>query len=301
MMVEDRELLVDASTGKSRVAVPYEPVVSSSSMSWEGFRLEHHRVPEIVANDVYHLNHVVVVMLNAPAKVEVRFPGQTHTKEIRPNQVSLIPAHALLSARCSQRHEFAMVSIEPRFLARAAHELGGLDQLELTPTIAADDCLLASLVIGLDREASAGCPGGTAYAESLASMMAVHLASKYSTKTPRIRESNAGLTRRQLSQVLDHIHANFAKEVPLTTLASVSGLSPYHFARLFKQSTGLAPHQYLIRVRIERARGLLLHSNESITSIATQVGFCDQSHFSTHFKRIYGVTPRAFIQQIARR
>ena len=64
MMVEDRELLVDASTGKSRVAVPYEPVVSSSSMSWEGFRLEHHRVPEIVANDVYHLNHVVVVMLN---------------------------------------------------------------------------------------------------------------------------------------------------------------------------------------------------------------------------------------------
>jgi AraC family transcriptional regulator len=301
MMVEDRELLVDASTGKSRVAVPYEPVVSSSSMSWEGFRLEHHRVPEIVANDVYHLNHVVVVMLNAPAKVEVRFPGQTHTKEIRPNQVSLIPAHALLSARCSQRHEFAMVSIEPRFLARAAHELGGLDQLELTPTIAADDCLLASLVISLDREATAGCPQGTAYAESLASMMAVHLASKYSTTKPRIRESNAGLTRRQLSQVLDHIHANFAKEVPLTTLASVSGLSAYHFARLFKQSTGLAPHQYLIRVRIERARGLLLHSNESITSIATQVGFCDQSHFSTHFKRIYGVTPRAFIQQIARR
>ena len=188
-MVEDRELLVDASTGKSRVAVPYEPVVSSSSMSWEGFRLEHHRVPEMVANDVYHLNHVVVVMLNAPAKVEVRFPGQTLTKEIRPNQVSLIPAHALLSARCSQRHEFAMVSIEPRFLARAAHEFGGLDQLELTPTIAADDGLLASLVIGLDHEASAGCPGGTAYAESLASMMAVHLASKYSTKTPRIRRA----------------------------------------------------------------------------------------------------------------
>ena len=301
MMTENRELLVDVKTGQSRVAIPHHPVVSSSKMTWQGFHHERHAIPEFAADDVYHLNHVVVVQLNAPAKVEGTVSGQRFDKEVRPQQVSFIPAHAVISARCGQRQEFAMISIEPRFLARAAHEVGGANQLELTPTIAADDPLLASLVMGLDHEAESGCPVGNAYAESLASMVAVHLAAKYSTQAPRLRESTGGLSRRQLAQALDFVHANFAKDVPLPTLAAVAGLSPYHFARLFKQSTGLAPHQYLIRVRVERARGLLLHGNESITSIATQVGFCDQSHFSTHFKRIYGVTPRVFIQQIAQR
>lgn len=301
MMTENRELLVDVKTGQSRVAIPHTPVVSSSKMTWQGFHHERHAIPEFSADDVYHLNHVVVVQLNAPAKVEGTVSGQKFDKEVHPQQVSLIPAHAVISARCGQRQEFAMISIEPRFLARAAHDVGGVCQLELTPTIAADDPLLASLVMGLDREAESGCPVGNVYAESLAAMVAVHLATKYSTQTPRLRESTRGLTRRQLAQALDFVHANFEKDVPLTTLASVAGLSTYHFARLFKQSTGLAPHQYLIRVRVERARGLLLHGNESITGVATQVGFCDQSHFSTHFKRIYGVTPRAFIQQIAQR
>jgi len=301
IMTENRELLVDVKTGTSRVAVPHDPIVSSSKMTWQGFHHERHAIPGFEADDVYHLNHVVVVQLNAPAKVEGTLAGVRFEKEVRPQQVSLIPARAMISARCEQRQEFAMISIEPRFLARAAHEVVGLDQLELTPTIAADDPLLASLVMGLDQEAESGCPVGNAYAESLASMLAVHLATKYSAQAPRLRESTGGLTRRQLAQALDFVHENFAKDVPLTTLATVAGLSTYHFARLFKQSTGLAPHQYLLRVRVERARGLMLHSNESIASIATQVGFCDQSHFSTHFKRIYGVTPRAFIQQITKR
>lgn len=300
MMSENRTMLVDSKTGKSRVAVPYDPIISSTNMEWVGFQLEHHRVPEMVADEVYHLNHIVVVLLNKPVKVEMKLPGRNHRNEIRPNQVSLIPAGALVSARVGHQHEFAMLSIEPRFLARAAHDVGGLDQLELTPTIAVDDPLLSALIIGLDQEAASGCRRGIAYAESLASTVAVHLVSKYSTQKPQPHERTGGLTRRQLAQALDFLHANFVNDVPLVDLASAAGLSPFHFARLFKQSTGVAPHQYLIRVRIERARALLLHSNETITSIATQVGFCDQSHFSTHFKRHYGVTPRAFIQQIAR-
>ncbi len=301
MMTENRELLVDVKTGQSRVAIPHRPVVSSSKMTWKGFHHERHAIPGFAADGVYHLNHVVVLQLKGTAKVEGTVSGLRFDKEVRPQQVSLIPAYAVISARCGQCQEFAMISIEPRFLARAAHEVGGVGQLELTPTIAVDDPLLASLVMGLDHEAESGCPVGNGYAESLASMVAVHLATKYSTQVPRLRESTGGLSRRQLAQALDFVHANFAKEVPLTALASVAGLSPFHFARLFKQSTGLAPHQYLIRVRVEHARGLLVHGNESITSVAIQVGFCDQSHFSTHFKRIYGVTPRVFIQQIAQR
>jgi AraC family transcriptional regulator len=81
----------------------------------------------------------------------------------------------------------------------------------------------------------------------------------------------------------------------LEQMAGVAHLSPYHFARQFKASTGLAPHQYLISRRIERAQHLLrAHDELGLTEVALRVGFSDQSHFSFHFKRIVGITPGQF-------
>jgi AraC family transcriptional regulator len=294
---EKRELLVDVRTGKTRPIVPHTPVVSSARVDWQGFRLEHHIIPNFAADDFYHQNHVAVIILKSPLTATVKWPG--HNQEVRmlPEQISLFPALMPMSGRCNERHEFALVSIEPKFLARAAHDISGLDGLELIPKLAVGDPLVASLILSLDREAGRGCPEGNAYAESLATMLGIHLARKYAAKQPRIREPHGGLNRHQLGRAIDFVQAHFAQDIPLSALAAAAGLSPYHFARLFKQSTGLAPHQYLIQVRVERAKGLLLHSRQSVTSIAVEVGFCDQSHFATHFKRAYGVTPRAFRQR----
>ncbi len=72
-------------------------------------------------------------------------------------------------------------------------------------------------------------------------------------------------------------------------------MSPYYFLRLFKQSMGITPHQYILQRRIEKAKFLLQHG-ESIAEIAIKVGFCDQSHLTQYFKRIVGVTPKKFLQ-----
>lgn len=293
-MPEKREMLVDVKTGTARPIVPQTPMVSSARVDWRGFHLEHHILPSFAAEDYYHQNHVAVVLLNSPLTATVKWPGHSQEVRVLPNQISLFPAHMPMSARCSERHEFAMVSIETKFLARAAHDISGLDGLELVPKLGVGDPLVASLILNLDQEAERGCPQGNAYAESLATMLGIHLARNYSAKQTRICEPRGGLNRHQLARVIDFVHAHFAQDIPLSALSSVAGLSPYHFARLFKQSTGLAPHQYLVQVRVERAKGLLLQSRESTTSIALQVGFCDQSHFAIHFKRAYGVTPRAF-------
>src|SRR6185436_19413981 len=105
----------------------------------------------------------------------------------------------------------------------------------------------------------------------------------------------------QLDRAVEYLQAHLGEDISLREIAAEAGLSPYHFARLFKESTSLTPHQYLIRCRVERGKGLLQVADNSIGDVALQVGFCDQSHFSAHFKRVYGVTPREFVRRSVRK
>jgi len=115
-----------------------------------------------------------------------------------------------------------------------------------------------------------------------------------------MKELNIGLAggvlaRRKLRTVIEYITENLEGAPRLEQMAAVARLSPSHFARQFKAATGLAPHQYVIARRVERAQHLLKSNDEvGLAEVALRAGFVDQSHFSFHFKRIVGVTPRQF-------
>ena len=103
------------------------------------------------------------------------------------------------------------------------------------------------------------------------------------------------LPRRKLLTVIEYIMENLEGSPTLERMAAVAHLSPYHFARQFKATTGLPPHQYVIARRVERAQHLLRQDSElGLAEVALRVGFLHQSHFSFHFKRIVGVTPGQF-------
>jgi AraC family transcriptional regulator len=96
-----------------------------------------------------------------------------------------------------------------------------------------------------------------------------------------------------LNQVVDYIIGNLAHSLTLDQMAAIAHLSPYHFARQFKATTGWPPHQYVIARRVERAQQLLRGNRDvTLAEVAQAVGFADQSHFSLQFKRIVGATPR---------
>jgi AraC-like DNA-binding protein len=101
----------------------------------------------------------------------------------------------------------------------------------------------------------------------------------------------AGLVRWRLKRVADYVDANFAEPLRLADLARCAGLSRMHFAAQFRAATGLRPHEYVLRHRIERARELLRDPSVPLVEVALSVGFQTQAHFSTVFRQLVGETP----------
>lgn len=130
---------------------------------------------------------------------------------------------------------------------------------------------------------------------SLAQALAVHLVRTYPDPHSTTRAANA-LQTYKLRRVIDAMKAHLAEEFCLPQLAQVAGLSDYHFSRLFKRATGLSPSQYFIRLRMARARHLLLETDLSVIEIGMEVGYSSPSHFSQVFRREVGVTPSAYRQ-----
>jgi len=98
----------------------------------------------------------------------------------------------------------------------------------------------------------------------------------------------------RLRRVTDHIQGNLDQDLTLARLGAVASMSPFHFARLFKSTTGLPPHRFVLRARVDHARALLTDPTLSIHHIAQVVGFRTPSHFTAVFRRVTGVTPRAY-------
>ena len=97
-----------------------------------------------------------------------------------------------------------------------------------------------------------------------------------------------------MRRVDEYMEAHISKNIELPMLSTIANLSIYHFAREFKRSTGVTPHNYLLRKRVERAKDMLARTNYSLTEVALAAGFSDQSHLSRHFRQMVGSTPRNF-------
>jgi AraC family transcriptional regulator len=114
---------------------------------------------------------------------------------------------------------------------------------------------------------------------------------------PSSPESDAGLSQPTLAQALAYIEQHLDQSLSLEEIAADLNLSVYHFGRLFKQSTGQSPYQYVLQQRVERAKQLLMQPDLSITEVAIACGFSHAAHLAKHFRQHTGLTPTQFRQQ----
>ncbi|MFG1496706.1 AraC family transcriptional regulator [Saccharospirillum sp. HFRX-1] len=129
---------------------------------------------------------------------------------------------------------------------------------------------------------------------SATSLLLNHLVRHYTQFRWQPVTVKGGLAPHQLSRVKAYIDSHLDQALTINELANQAQLSDYHFARMFKHSTGQSPHQYVLQQRLERAQHLLKHSSVSLTDIAQQCGFSSSSHFTHRFRQATGVTPSAY-------
>lgn len=110
-------------------------------------------------------------------------------------------------------------------------------------------------------------------------------------QAPKPARAGSGLVAWRLKRVLSFMEEHYGEPVTLAEMARVAGLSRMHFAAQFRISTGAKPHEYLLRLRVERAQKLMIESDEPLAQVAFSVGFQTQAHFTTVFRRFASTTP----------
>jgi AraC family transcriptional regulator len=280
-----------------RKIIPFEADAASDRLGWKGLEAARYRAAPASELNPPAITHPRLVLFSRPPdELDLRYEGVKRHVPPPAGSISVVPAGSPAQWRWSGSFDWLHIFLEPGLVARVAAEAFGLDPGRLTvpPLDSLELPHLRSAMGAVDAELTAGGVGGPLAAESLANVLVVHLLRHVLAPRRPVGGRDGALPRGRLRAVVEYIEEHLDAGPTLEQLAAVAHLSPYHFARQFKEATGLPPHQYVIVRRVERAKQFLQDGDLSLAQVAAHAGFSDQSQFSHHFKRLVGVTPGQF-------
>jgi AraC family transcriptional regulator len=292
-----KSLVLDFTKEDSSLQVlPSKPIVSSYKTNWNKIQIESHSLHAHEAPEHSAEQHVIIVFHESLRLVRRLLGNEVKDDRIKAGDVVVVPARVPHSACWDEGASFTLLSIEPKFLARIAHEFVNPDQMEILPYFSQPDPVIYEIVSMLKSKLEFDQEVDQMYVDSVATFLANHLIEHYSSRKYHIKEDTDSLSHNDLRQVIDYINAHLDQNLGLADLANLVGISYYHFARLFKKSTGLSPGRYLIECQLEKATHLLVSTNISIGEIAKRTGFSSHTHFGYTFRKHLSVTPNQYRQ-----
>jgi AraC family transcriptional regulator len=276
--------------------LPGEPCAASDRRRWVGLEaLRYRNQPPNEAFQPPLTHHSLLLFLHPPKEFEARSEGISRRVPPHPGSILVVPAGNPTWWRWSSHSDSLHVFLDPELVARVAAEGFDPARASVPPLDGLDLPQLRAAMLAVNEELTADATGGRLAAESLANVLAVHLLRHLSAPRRLERGRDGVLPRGRLRAVVEYIEEHLDGCLTLAQIAAAAHLSAYHFARQFRATTGLPPHQYVILRRVERARQLLQTGSDlSLAEVAAEAGFSDQSQFSHHFKRLVGVTPGQF-------
>jgi AraC family transcriptional regulator len=284
--------------------VSSRPILSSVDLGWQNLIVRTYTEPQTV-------EHLVVPATPDPHLV-LQLSGTTHV-EVKAKDgawaaIRSQPGQLFLTPGGGESYEMRWVSqsdapiqnvqihLDAQYLAKIGQETVDLDssQIEVLDRSAVCDPFIEQICLMLKRELEQNNLGSKLYAEAATQMLAVHLLREHCVINHRIPEYKGGLPGNRLRRVKDYIQTYLDTDLSLDDLAQQAQMSTYHFCRLFKQSTGESPNQYIVRLRVEEAKRLLKETNFSVLEVALAVGYNSPSHLAVQFKRLMGMSPSAY-------
>jgi AraC family transcriptional regulator len=281
----------------------HQYVLSSAGRGWSNVRAAKcHLVAQpdllLIPESWFGMYRIILHLQGAPVDLQWSINGSTGYGRSHAGSVCLVPPNIPRAFSWNGTAHNLHVDLAPELIATTALAMSKTDpvKLELAPQFNFYDPLVLQLCLALLAELEAGGLAGPLYADTLSQALALHFLRSYAMGIALHMPHMHKLSAPQLRGVLDYIDDQIDQNFTLAELAAIAGFSPTYFARQFKQAIGMAPHQYLIHRRVERASLLLARGNTTVAEVAQLVGFADQSHLNRHFKRLIGVAPVALLK-----
>ncbi|HTZ37597.1 MAG TPA: AraC family transcriptional regulator [Stellaceae bacterium] len=257
------------------------------------------RTREVKAETPAHSHLVAIVLRNED--VRLALSGRTvHDGAAVAGMLQVTEPSVAASCVFRGPYDVLHLHVPNRLIAEFSRDIGGAEPGGL-PSAArlTQDPVAERLGRALLAAEEAGNPFGRLYADCISTAIVARLLGSSCRPPTGPRPKVAELARWRLRRVIEYVEANLGEPVSLADLASAAGLTRMHFAAQFRAATGLPPHEYLLRRRVERAQEMLAENKTSLVEIALTVGFQTQSHFTSVFKRFVGQPPRAWRQSLA--
>jgi AraC family transcriptional regulator len=278
-------------------------VLSSVGTKWNNVVVEQHHFPSDELADVMYQQHVVGVTVGHPIISEFKKEGRLQRVFKTRGMISLFPSRQPFFLRLkAERGVFSNVlflALDPVFVGRVAEGLDlDSDRIELVEQRGTTDPTLHHMAMALRAGVQTGMALDRMYEEALSTALAVHLLRQYSGAVPGPKRRYGGLPRKKLVRAFEYIHDQLDADLTVAGIAQTVCMSPDHFTKLFKESTGQSPYHYVVEARVRKAKDLLTTGKFTISEAAYHVGFVDQSHLTRHFKRVFGLPPKTLLSRI---
>ena len=267
-----------------------EHISAAGLMSVRYFQAEPDRMPE----EIFTEHHVLLNLCDTPHRVQNRRDGKLRDFIFHKYEIIVTPAGMRSGWRWFGKSDVIVITLDPdRVRIFAKRELGIIldhQQLIDLPQFSDADLCNAGVILR-DALENDDLTSGVMF-EAMSRVFLVKLLQKYGQHEPEELALSARFTSGHFQRVLTFVRANLEQTITVDELAAEAGMSSSHFSRVFKETLGETPMQYVLACRIERAMALMKDPKQQLSEIAVACGFADQAHFSRSFKKITGVTPR---------
>ena len=237
----------------------------------------------------------MLAMLLQPCSIEMGWRRSELTRfDYGSGEIILARRHVETWARTDDLH-YLSIGISDAVLGAVCG--GAPSEVELRNAPKLEDKRVVALVAAVNAERIAGFPSGRLFLDSVEQALAVALVKNHAVQRYDVQIYRGGLGPARLRRITELVHAEIEDELSLDKMAEAAGLSTAHFSTMFRKSTGESPHEFVLRLRVERAKGMLRTADARVMDIAVACGFKTQQHFARVFRRLCGTSPTEYRQE----